>query len=189
MEVVKVTHNMNKKGEFRQYFVEDLKKKRCIKKKGIENNMLENQMSSKSKSKVAQQDIQNQKQLEEKLLRLFNEKMKNYWKNVRKEKITDKDSSISCIVGIEEINSEKYGMFNKNKQQIGFIRFWKDFKNEIPKCFKNKDNIVSPLGTQAYEYVFEKDNPFHSMPKRIYRKFNFNKELNRFEPSNEITTI
>ena len=29
--------------------------------------MLENQMSSKSKSKVAQQDIQNQKQLEEKL--------------------------------------------------------------------------------------------------------------------------
>ena len=115
--------------------------------------------------------------------------MENYWKNVRKEKITDIESSISCVVGIEEISSDKYGMYNKNKQRIGFIRFWKDFKNEIPKCFKNKDNIVSPLGTQAYEYVFEEDNPFHSMPKRIYRKFNFNKELNRFEPSNEITTL
>ena len=38
---------------------------------------------------------------------------------------------------------------------------------KFQKWFKNKDNIVSPLGTQAYEYVFEKDNPFHSMPKEF----------------------
>ena len=55
--------------------------------------------------------------------------MKLYWQNIRKEIIVDSNLGVSCVVGIEKINDEKYGMFNQNKQKIGFIRFWKDFKN------------------------------------------------------------
>jgi hypothetical protein len=130
-----------------------------------------------------------QKKLEEKRMRQFQKKMMTFWNNGRKEKIIDCDGGCNTVFVIEKLDDETYGMFNQTKQRLGIIRFWKDYGNKIPKEFKNKDNIVSPMGTQAYEYVLEEDSPFHEMPRRIYRKYRYVEKNNEFVSTEEIFEV
>lgn len=137
---------------------------------------------SKAKSKSTKQ-----KNMEEKVMSKFETEMKRFWRKAKKQKIIDYDYQEILSFAIDKIeNSNEYVLLNQNKQPLGIARFWVDTNNEIPKKYKNKDNIVSPFGTQLYEYIMDLDSPFHELPRRIYRQFYYDKENDEFKDTNEI---
>ena len=139
---------------------------------------------------------------EEKESRLRREKLKfkmqdyrntvtRFWNNVSKEKVFDRDEYISVTFGFVKLKEERYGpnmyiMYTKNKEKLGYIKPWKDTKNEIPDYFKNKDNIVCHCGVIISEYDFLPDSPYHELPKKIYRKYRYDKDVNKLIETKEI---
>ena len=80
-------------------------------------------------------------------------------------------------------------MLNQNKQRIGIMAPWIDKNKEFPPHFKNEDNVVMPIGFPEYEYKFDKDCPFHEMPRQSYFKYKYSKVLDKFIPTDEITEV
>lgn len=133
------------------------------------------------------------KKLEEKVLSSFEKEMRSYWNNCSKQLIIDYECKERITFSLEKIKSskysDKYALLNQNKQTLGIAQFWVDTKNEIPKKYKNKDNIVSPFGTQLYEYVMDQESPFHELPKKYYRQYYYNKDLDEFKDTHEIFNL
>ena len=72
----------------------------------------------------------------------------------------------------------------KNGIQVGDYNYWFDIDNEVPKVYKNKDNIVvDPITKEIlYEYTLHSDmNIYHEIDTDIiYRQYKYDYGLNRF---------
>lgn len=101
-------------------------------------------------------------------------------KNIDKlEKITLYDGSNS-----ETFYLDSNKIVLKNGIQVGDYNVWLDSDNEIPKVYKNKDNIVvDPLTKEMLcEYTLHSDmNMYHELDTDIiYRQYKYDYGLDRF---------
>lgn len=86
-------------------------------------------------------------------------------------------------------NSETFYLYSnkivlKNGIQVGNYNNWLDIDNEVPKMYKNKDNIVVDPTTKQIltEYKLLKDmNMYHELDTDIiYRQYKYDYGLDRF---------
>jgi hypothetical protein len=117
-------------------------------------------------------------------------KLDEWWNTTHKEKITDPNEYTSVMFAIRKIKgTNDYAMLNQNKLQIGAIIPWVDKENEYPDRFKNKENVIIPMGTVAYEYILNEKSPYHEMPRTRYYNYTFNTVLNKFLPNENISVV
>ncbi len=101
-------------------------------------------------------------------------------KNIDKlEKITLYDGSNS-----ETFYLDSNKIVLKNGIQVGDYNDWLDSDNEVPKIYKNKENIVlDPTSKEIlYEYKLHSDmNMYHELDTDIiYRQYKYDYGLDRF---------
>jgi hypothetical protein len=159
------------------------------------NVLIKAQMKSKAKSKVKSKVKSNakpliSKELEEtaRRLREYETETSKWWDSQQKGMIEDLDYYTKVIFAQRKLKGHDnvYEMLNQNKQKLGIIHPWVDKTNQYPTQFKNNENVVTPMGIPEYEYILEKDCPFHDMPRSTYYKYTFTKVFKKFILTDEI---
>lgn len=100
--------------------------------------------------------------------------------------IIDEETTSSQILKMIE-NSDGIILINSRNQQCGYGDDWYDENDEIPKSFKNKDNIVlnpEESGETILNFTICGNC---KLPKRSYREFNYVEDLGTLQKTNLVT--
>ena len=193
----------NKKGSFQPYLLKDvpiLSKYKKYENDILNNTYLKEKTNNDNTSKdininmprkKTQVKLKTQKETElERRLREYDIRMTEWWQSQNKDIIEDSDMFTRIVFATRKLKGydNVYEMLNQNKQRIGIIHPWIDKNGKYPPQFKNDENVVCPMGIPEYEYLLDKDSPFHEMPKSTYYKYKFTKVFNKFILTDEIRT-
>ena len=124
--------------------------------------------------------------------------------NIKSEETTDKQIINIDLDKMEKIRlddgsiSQTFYLYNnkillKNNIEVGKYNIWQDFETEIPRMYKNKENIVLDPNNRniLYEYsLYEDMNMYHELDTNIiYRQYKYDYGLDRFIKLSGVTKI
>ena len=175
----------------------NISKKKILESLKINNNILYNDyenynfdnsddddsLDSLNNSKLNELDNTINKKLLTKSIKIL-----NWWTSASKVIIIDNETKAKFEIAIEEVSDGKFNLYQKNKQLVGKATYWVDKDNIIPQQFKHNDIVQDQL-TGRYIYIYELNydsKVYHDLPKKIYKKYYYNKEFNCLKITNEI---
>lgn len=122
---------------------------------------------------------------------LSNNDINDEWWNsdlTDKIKIYDNINNSYFVFAMEESSNGEY-LLNKNQVVLGEYRDWVDCKNQVPDCFKNKENkVLDPYtALPLREFEIYKDSViYHDLNPSVYRKYRYNKNTEELTFTNSI---